>query len=57
VRRSLKAGETLRSEDLTFQRPGTGMPAAMITRAVGRRISREIAAGSLLQWDMLSDAA
>lgn len=57
VRRSLKAGETLRSEDLTFQRPGTGMPAAMITRAVGRRISREIAAGSLLQWDMLVDAA
>jgi N,N'-diacetyllegionaminate synthase len=57
VRRNLKAGETLRSEDLTFQRPGTGMPAAMITRAVGRRISREIVAGSLLQWDMLVDAA
>jgi N-acetylneuraminate synthase/N,N'-diacetyllegionaminate synthase len=57
VRRSLKAGETLRSEDLTFQRPGTGMPAAMIGKAVGRRISREISAGSLLQWDMLIDAA
>ena len=57
VRRSLKPGETLRSEDLTFQRPGTGLPAAMITQAVGRRISRDVAAGSLLQWDMLTDAA
>ena len=57
VRRSLKSGETLRIEDLTFQRPGTGMPAAMITQAVGRRLSRAVAAGSLLEWDMLSDAA
>lgn len=57
VRRSLQPGETLRPEDLTFQRPGTGMPAAMITEAVGRRISRAVAAGSLLQWDMLTDAA
>lgn len=57
VRRSLKPGETLRSEDLTFQRPGTGLPAAKITEAVGRRINRAVAAGSLLQWDMLSDAA
>lgn len=57
VRRSLKPGETLRPEDLTFQRPGTGLPAAMIAQAVGRRASREITAGSLLQWDMLTDAA
>lgn len=57
LRRSLKPGDTLRSEDLTFQRPGTGLPAAMITQAVGRRISREVTAGSLLQWDMLTDAA
>jgi N,N'-diacetyllegionaminate synthase len=57
LRRSLKPGDTLRPEDLTFQRPGTGLPAAMITQAIGRRISREVTAGSLLQWDMLTDAA
>jgi sialic acid synthase SpsE len=57
VRRSLQPGETLRQEDLTFQRPGTGMPAAMITEAIGRRMSRAVTAGSLLQWDMLTDAA
>jgi N,N'-diacetyllegionaminate synthase len=57
LRRSLKTGETLKKEDLTVQRPGTGMPAAMITQAIGRRIIRPVTAGSLLQWDMLTDAA
>ncbi|HSU68503.1 MAG TPA: N-acetylneuraminate synthase family protein [Tepidisphaeraceae bacterium] len=57
VRRSLQAGEMLRTEDLTFQRPGTGLPAAMIAQAVGRRINRAVQAGAMLQWDMLTDAA
>jgi len=57
VRRDLKPGEILREEDLTVQRPGTGMPAAMIDDAIGRRVTRALQAGSLLQPDMLSDAA
>jgi len=57
VRRTLKPGDTLRAEDLTVQRPGTGLPAAMFARAVGRRIAKPVSAGALLQWDMLSDAA
>jgi N-acetylneuraminate synthase/N,N'-diacetyllegionaminate synthase len=57
IRRSLLAGETLKIEDLTFQRPGTGLPAAMMSEAIGKRVNRAVAAGSLLQWDMLSDAA
>lgn len=57
ARRTLKAGDTLRAEDLTVQRPGTGMPAAMFARAVGRRIAKPVSAGAILQWDMLSDAA
>lgn len=56
ARRSLKAGETIRPEDLTVQRPGTGLPAAMIAKAIGRRVTKPVTAGSLLQWDML-DAA
>lgn len=56
LRRSLKEGDVLREEDLTVQRPGTGLPAAKITEAIGRRAARPIQAGSLLQWDML-DAA
>jgi sialic acid synthase SpsE len=57
MRRELKAGEVLREQDVTVQRPGTGLPAALITWAVGRRVTRALAAGALLQWDMLADAA
>jgi sialic acid synthase SpsE len=57
LRRSIKAGESIREEDLTVQRPGTGLPASMIDRAVGRKAARLLPAGSLLQWDMLADAA
>ncbi|HZL36215.1 MAG TPA: N-acetylneuraminate synthase family protein [Tepidisphaeraceae bacterium] len=57
VRRALQPGDLLREEDLTVQRPGTGLPSAQITQAVGRRIVKSVAAGSLLAWDMLSDAA
>lgn len=57
VRRDVRAGDVLREEDLTVQRPGTGMPAAMITQAVGKRVLRPLQAGVLLTPDMLADAA
>lgn len=57
VRRDIRAGAVLREDDLTVQRPGTGMPAAMITQAVGRRALRPLQAGVLLTPDMLADAA
>ena len=56
VRRAMKEGDMLREEDLTVQRPGTGLSAAMVTEAVGRKVIRPIQAGAMLQWDML-DAA
>jgi sialic acid synthase SpsE len=57
VNRDLQAGETLCDGDLTAQRPGTGISAADVTAAVGRRAARAIASGTLLQWDMFADAA
>jgi sialic acid synthase SpsE len=56
LRRTLYPGSTLKREDLTVQRPGTGLPAALITQTLGRKIARLAPAGSMLQWDML-DAA
>ena len=53
LRRGLAADEALREEDLTVQRPGTGIPAANITTTVGRRARQSLPAGTLLQWDML----
>ena len=57
VIRDLQAGEMLFDRDLTVQRPGTGISAADVKAAVGRRTARAIASGTLLQWDMLADAA
>lgn len=56
-RRDLKPGQRITADDLTVQRPGTGIPAAMIESAVGRTISRPIKAGAMLSWDMFSEAA
>jgi sialic acid synthase SpsE len=56
ARRSLEPGDVLREEDLTVQRPGTGLPAGDIVKAIGCKVKKSIPAGSLMQWDML-DAA
>jgi sialic acid synthase SpsE len=56
LRRSLKAGERIREEDLTVQRPGAGVPAAQVQLAIGRMVKASVTAGTMLQWDML-DAA
>ena len=56
AKRTLEVGDLLREEDVTVQRPGTGLPASEITRAIGRRLTKPVPAGTLMQWDML-DAA
>jgi sialic acid synthase SpsE len=57
LRRGLRAGEPIREEDLTVQRPGTGVLAAHVQQVVGRRVVRALAAGALLQWEMLEAAS
>jgi N-acetylneuraminate synthase/N,N'-diacetyllegionaminate synthase len=57
LRRSLEAGEAIRPDDLTVQRPGTGIPAAAEEQVVGRAVRSRQPAGTLLQWGMLADAA
>lgn len=54
--RDINAGQAIDPNDLRIQRPGTGVPAGEFLRVVGRKSRRAIAAGTLLQWDML-DAA
>lgn len=57
LRTKLRKGEVLREDHLTVQRPGTGIPAGQIQQAIGRKLRRPLAAGDMLNWDMLSDAA
>jgi len=55
--RSLAVGQEVLETDLMVQRPGNGIPAADLSMAIGKRLRRDISAGTLLSWDMLSDAA
>ncbi len=57
VAENLEAGRRLRKADLIVQRPGTGIPAAEMATVVGRNLVRPVQSGTLLQWDMLADAA
>lgn len=52
----LPAGEPIREEQLTCQRPGTGIPAGDIDRIIGRRPAVTIAAGDMLDWTMFAAA-
>lgn len=55
--RDLQSGEELTADDVTVQRPGTGISAAEVQAVVGRRVARAVQRGTLLQWDMLANAA
>jgi N-acetylneuraminate synthase/N,N'-diacetyllegionaminate synthase len=55
--RDIAAGQILSEADLTVQRPGTGIAAAHLPQTLGRRTQRAIPAGTMLQPDMLADAA
>jgi N-acetylneuraminate synthase/N,N'-diacetyllegionaminate synthase len=57
VGRDLHPGHVLHEDDLLVQRPGTGIPAGQLPAALGKKVTRSLRAGTLLQWDMLSDAA
>jgi N,N'-diacetyllegionaminate synthase len=56
LRRALNPGDLLREDDLTIQRPGTGIPAADLPRVIGRKLTHPQPAGTLLTWDMLHAA-
>lgn len=57
VVRDVEAGQMIAEHDLIAQRPGTGICVADASRAIGCRARHRIRCGTLLQWDMLSDAA
>jgi N,N'-diacetyllegionaminate synthase len=57
LRHAMAAGEMILESSLTVQRPGTGVPAAQLEAVVGSRLRRTTAAGTMLQWKMLTDFA
>jgi N,N'-diacetyllegionaminate synthase len=56
LRRTMRAGETIQPNDLTVQRPGTGVPAAKWAEVIGRTVKQDLMAGTMLQPAMLGRA-
>lgn len=52
--RDLEAGTELTETMIAIRRPGTGLPAAMLSEIVGRRLRVPLRAGALLTLEMLS---
>jgi N-acetylneuraminate synthase len=53
VVRSMRAGETYSRENVRAIRPGLGLPPRHIDGVLGRRATRDIAAGTALAWDLV----
>ena len=53
VARDLRAGETLTPENTRIVRPGYGLPPKFHENVLGRRIVRDVPAGTPLSWDLL----
>ncbi|WP_338825218.1 N,N'-diacetyllegionaminic acid synthase [Moorella humiferrea] len=51
--RDIAAGEIITESCLTAKRPGTGISPVFWDVVVGRQARRDIAAGSILSWDMI----
>ena len=54
LRTGRKTGDALREQDLVVQRPGTGIPAAELSKVIGKKLLAPCEAGQLLRWDMLA---
>jgi N,N'-diacetyllegionaminate synthase len=54
ARQDLAAGIMLSRDLLCLKRPGTGIPAADLDRVVGRTLTRNVQANSVLRWEDLS---
>ncbi|MEM6313824.1 MAG: N-acetylneuraminate synthase family protein [Planctomycetota bacterium] len=57
LRHGIAAGRVIGESDLTTRRPGTGIPPSALREIVGRRVGRDLPAGTLLTWDSLAKAA
>jgi len=51
--RPLKAGDTITQDDIWSKRPGTGIPAKLMPSYIGRKVTVDIPANTMLKEDML----
>lgn len=51
--RDMKAGETIKKEDLMAKRPGTGIPPRYTDIIIGRTVKTDLDEDTVLTWDMV----
>lgn len=51
LKNNLKKGSIIKSDDLAFKRPGTGISPEDYEKVVGKRVNRDIAEDNILQWE------
>jgi sialic acid synthase SpsE len=56
ARRSLPAGHRLTRDDITFKRPGTGIPPFAADEAAGQTLARPVAADRPIHWEDIGRA-
>ena len=49
----IQAGAILSDEEVVLKRPGTGLPPSMLKSVVGKRVRRDIPAGTMIDLEML----
>lgn len=50
----LKAGDVLDAQNLRAIRPGLGLPPKYLEKLLGRRVGRDVACGTPMDWDLLA---
>ena len=50
----LKAGEVLNASNLRAIRPGLGLPPKYLDKLLGRRVGRDVARGTPMDWNLLA---
>jgi N,N'-diacetyllegionaminate synthase len=53
--RALEAGRRLVPSDVAIKRPGTGIAPAELARALGRKLTRDVAADEIIPWEALGE--
>ncbi len=52
---ALGAGRRLTAGDVVVKRPGTGIPPGELPRALGRKVTRDVAADEVIPWEALGE--
>ena len=54
ISRDVQAGELLSTDNLRIVRPGFGLAPKFFDMVVGKRVSRDLPAGTPMQWDLIA---